>query len=111
MNSPDDITRLEHILESAQEAISFLGDMNKGALQENRMALQAIVRSVEIIGEAAARISPTYRDNHPEILWDRIIGMRNRLVHAYFDIDYELVYSTVKTDLPLLIDQIRKLKS
>lgn len=72
-------------------------------LNSDRMALQAIVRSIEIIGEAAAQITKTYRDEHQEIPWAQIIGMRNRIVHAYFDIDYCFVYGTVHYDLPLLI--------
>ena len=73
------------------------------------MALNAIVRSVEIIGEAASQISEQYRNNHPNVPWAKIIGMRNRLVHGYFDIDYELVFSTVKIDLPILIVQVKQL--
>ena len=107
----DDKARLEHILESAQDAISFLGRMTEDELDNNKMALQAIVRSVEIIGEAASQLSSEYRDNHPSIPWKRIIGMRNRLVHAYFDVDYELVFSTVHSDIPVLIDQIQLLIS
>lgn len=109
MNTPDDKTRLEHMLESARDAVTFLGTKNVQELLKDRMALQAIVRSVEIVGEAAAQITRSYRDKHPEIPWAQIIGMRNRLVHAYFDIDYRFVYSTVHDDLPTLISQIPQL--
>jgi uncharacterized protein with HEPN domain len=107
----DNKTRLEHILESAQDAVSFLGHMTEDELDNNNMALQAIVRCVEIIGEAASQLSSEYRGNHPNIPWDKIIGMRNRLIHAYFDIDYELVFSTVHSDIPILIDQVKLLIS
>jgi uncharacterized protein with HEPN domain len=64
--------------------------LTKAELAENKMALHAIVRAVEIIGEAASQISLEYRNTHPLVPWAKIIGMRNRLMHAYFDIDYEL---------------------
>ncbi len=103
---PDDRTRLMHMLDSANEAIAFLDDMSPEELSTNRMALNAIVRAVEVIGEAAAQMSPEYRAKHPQVPWPRIIGMRNRLIHAYFDIDHQIVYSTVRNDLPALIEQI-----
>ena len=106
MNTLDDKTRLEHMLESARDAVMFLGDKNVQDLLKDRMALQAIVRSVEIIGEAAAQISRPYRDSHPEIPWTQIIGMRNRLIHAYFDIDLDVVWDTVTIAMPKLIEQI-----
>jgi len=73
------------------------------------MVCQAVVRSLEIVGEAAAQISLAYREAHPEVSWSKIIGMRNRIVHAYFDIDYEMVEKTVKLDLPSLIEQLKNL--
>lgn len=78
-------------------------------LSQNRMAIQAIVRSIEIIGEAAANISKKFKNTHPEIPWEKIAGMRNWLIHAYFDIDYDHVWNTVQEDLPVFIPQIKKL--
>lgn len=105
----DNETRLRHMLDAALEAVSFLGDLTSEDLAENRLVCQAVVRSLEIVGEAAAQISQDYRDAHQEIPWHKIVGMRNRLVHAYFEIDYEVVVKTVKQDLPLLIKQLKKL--
>jgi uncharacterized protein with HEPN domain len=107
----DDKARLEHILESAKDAISFLGCMTEDELAQNRMALQAIVRSVEIIGEAASQLTPEFRRKNNHVPWAQIVGMRNRLIHAYFDIDHELVFSTVQADIPILVDQIKHLIS
>jgi uncharacterized protein with HEPN domain len=107
----DDRTRLEHMLQSSTDAISFLGILTENDLAENKMPLQAIVRSVEIIGEAASQISQEFRDSNPDVPWSKIIGMRNRLIHAYFDIDHELVYSTVRVDLPVLVNQVKLLLS
>jgi uncharacterized protein with HEPN domain len=104
----DDKARLEHMLESAKDAISFLGSMTEDELAQNRMALQAIVRSVEIIGEAASQLTPEFRSKNTHVPWAQIVGMRNRLIHAYFDIDHELVFSTVQADIPILVDQIKQ---
>jgi uncharacterized protein with HEPN domain len=70
----DDKARLEHILESAKDAISFLGYMTEDELAQNRMALQAIVRSVEIIGEAASQLTPEIRSKNTHVPWAQIVG-------------------------------------
>lgn len=106
---PDDLTRLRHMLDASVEAVSFLGNIDADGLAENRLVCQAVVRSLEIVGEAASQISLAYRDAHMEVPWHMIIGMRNRIVHAYFDIDYEVVEKTIKQDLPPLIQQLKKL--
>jgi uncharacterized protein with HEPN domain len=105
----DDYTRIRHMADAAEEAVSFLGNLDANDLSNNRLVCQAVVRSLEIIGEAAINISQSYRDNHPEIPWPKIKGMRNRLVHAYFEIDYEVIEKTVKLDLPDLIEILKKL--
>ncbi len=106
---PDDKIRLQHMLDAAQEAITFLQTLKGERLKNNRLVSQAIVRLIEVVGEAAVQISKEYKAAHPELLWAQIIGMRNRIIHAYFDIDYELVENTIKVDFPELIDQLIKL--
>ena len=71
----------------------------------------ALVRALEIVGEAAARISEPTRTGHPEIPWTAIIGMRNRLVHGYFDVDLEIVWRTATESLPALIVTLESLLS
>jgi uncharacterized protein with HEPN domain len=66
----------------------------------------ALLKCVEIIGEAAARVGKSTRTRHPALPWTDIVGMRNRLVHAYFDIDLALLWTTVTDDLPLLIAEL-----
>lgn len=107
----NDKMRLQHMLDAAQEAVSFLDTLKHDTLEHNRLVSQAIVRSIEIVGEAASQLSKEYKENNPELPWAQIIGMRNRIIHAYFDIDYALVESTVKQDLPVLIGQLTKLIS
>jgi uncharacterized protein with HEPN domain len=66
----------------------------------------AIVRLIEIVGEAAANVSPERREEFPDIPWSEIIGMRNRVVHAYFDVNFNIVWNTVTYNLPSLIAQL-----
>lgn len=71
--------------------------------------LRAVERSIEIIGEAARRVTTEYQDGHPEIPWREIIGQRNILAHEYGQIDHNVLYKTVKEDIPTLISQLQNL--
>ena len=75
------------------------------------MLLNALVRSIEVIGEAAVKISPEYKLATPEIPWRKLVGMRNRLIHGYFDIDPDTVWDTTVLDLPPLIERLSALLS
>ncbi len=99
----DDEIRLRHMLDAAREALSFTQGRTRSDLDRDRQLVLALVKDIEIVGEAAARITEPGRRDAPEIPWQRIVGMRNRLVHAYFDIDLEVVWKTVQEDLPQLI--------
>ena len=78
-------------------------------LVTDRMLLFALVRAVEVVGEASSRVSAVARDERPEVPWSAIVGMRNRLVHAYFDVDTELVWKTTHVELPALRAQLQTL--
>ncbi|MDD5525672.1 MAG: DUF86 domain-containing protein [Smithella sp.] len=106
---PDDKIRLQHMLDAAQEAVTFFNSLNGENIGNNRLVSYAIIRLIEVVGEAATQISKEYKNSHQELPWAQIVGMRNRIVHAYFDIDYSLVESTVKHDFPALIKQLEKL--
>ena len=73
------------------------------------MLVMAVLREVEIIGEAAAKLSEETRKAHAEVPWAKIIGMRHRLVHAYFDVDLDRVWDTIDSDLPALVTLLRPL--
>lgn len=90
------------MLDAAREAMSFAAGRSRADLGRDRMLVLAIVKDVEIIGEAAARTTPALQNSHPEIPWAQIIAMRNRLTHAYFDVDLQVVWDTVTDDLPQL---------
>ena len=102
----DDRVWLRHMLDAAKEAIAFAQGETREALDEDRKLLLAIIKSIEIIGEAAARVSESCKATHSQIPWPQIVGMRNRLIHAYFDIDLDRVWDTVIDDIPTLVEQL-----
>jgi len=109
MTEPDDKARMKHMLDAALDANKFLGKATFEELQRDRKLGNAIVRSLEIIGEAAANVTKTTQAKYPEIEWTVIIGMRNRLIHAYFDINYHIVWQTVNENLPPLVEQLHSI--
>jgi uncharacterized protein with HEPN domain len=78
----DDKVRLKHMLEAARDALSFASGRTRQDLETDKMLTFALIRCVEIIGEAATRLTPEFREQHPLLPWGDIIGMRNRLIHA-----------------------------
>ncbi len=98
----DDAYLLDMLL-AAREAGTFIVGLTFPEFKRNRMAQLAILKAVELVGEAASQISPEGKEAHPEIPWAKIIGMRNRLVHGYFNIKLERVWETVQQDLPHLV--------
>lgn len=109
--SKDDLIRMRHMLDAAREAISFAKNKTRNDLDANRMLTLSIVKSVEIIGEAASKVTQKCRDKYKEIPWASVIAMRHRLIHVYFDIDLDRVWDTVTDDLPPLITALEKIIS
>lgn len=104
---------LEHILEAAERATEYVsGIPDANAFESNGIAQDAVVRCIEIVGEAASKIlkaDPAFVSRHPEVPWQQMSAMRNRVIHNYFDIDYEVVWRTAREDLPKLCVQIKAL--
>jgi uncharacterized protein with HEPN domain len=109
--SESDLIRLRHMLDAARDAVQFGAGRNSSDLARDRVLALALVRCIEIIGEAASRVSPDVRATCPEIPWADIVGMRNRLIHAYFEVDLNRVYDTLAADLPPLIVQLERMVS
>jgi uncharacterized protein with HEPN domain len=106
-----DLVRLKHMLDSINAILEFVRDKNRVNLSESRLLSSAIARELEILGEAAGRVSQETQDRYPQLPWRQIIGMRNRLIHAYFDIDYDIIWRTIHQSLPTLQNQIEKVVS
>lgn len=105
----DDRARLAHILEAARKTVSFSTGRTRQDLDSDEMYALAMVRLLEIIGEAATSISPAFKAANPQIPWRQISGTRNRLIHGYFNVDHDIVWQIISGDLPLLIAEITKL--
>lgn len=95
--------------DAAIEAISFATNQSRESLDGDRMLTLALVKEIEIIGEAAGRISAECRAKYPQVPWVQIIGMRNRLTHAYFEVDLDIVWEVVTGDLPSLVMELEKI--
>ena len=97
------------ILIAARQAIEFVEGLTWEEFVASDLHQSAVVRALEIIGEAASRVSQDMRDAYPELPWPQMIGMRHRLIHEYFRVDLATVWDTVRNDLPPLIDQLEPL--
>lgn len=91
------------ILIAAREALEFVAGVTRDEFERSRLHQRAVVKALEMIGEAARRISAETQAAHPGLSWSDMIGMRNRLVHGYFEVDLKKVWDTVQDDLPPLI--------
>jgi len=100
--------RLEHILESIDYIIEFISEIEFENFLKNKMLQFAVVKNLEIIGEASYKLTNDFRENHPEIEWKKIIAMRHILVHGYYDTDETIVWNTAKS-LIAFRDRIRML--
>ena len=111
MYKRDLILLLEDMLDSALKIKRYTKSLNFESFIENEKIVDAVIRNFEIIGEAANRIDPDYRKRNPEIEWKRIRGFRNRIVHDYFGIDYEIVWEIIENYLSELIELLEVLIS
>jgi uncharacterized protein with HEPN domain len=104
----DFIDYLRDILEHAEGAIEFVADMpDSVALESDRRTFWAVIRALEVVGEAARHIPPEFRQSHPGVAWRGMTGMRDKVIHDYFGVDAAVVWRTVKEDLPFLCQSIR----
>jgi uncharacterized protein with HEPN domain len=103
MSQHDDAIRLRHMLDAARQAVAFTQGRSNADLYRDAQLALALTRLVEIIGEAAKNVSAETRVRLPEIPWRAIAGTRDRLVHAYFDVDLERLWQIVAVDLPPLV--------
>ena len=105
----DDSAYLLDMLLAARDGLSFTEGLSYDDFARDRRTQLSVLKAVEIVGEAAAQVSEDTMQAHPAIPWREIVGMRNRLVHAYFDIDLRLVWDTARDDLPELIARFEPL--
>jgi uncharacterized protein with HEPN domain len=100
---------LDHMRQAAEDACGFVEGMDKADFLKDKRTQQAVIMSLVIIGEAATKAMegyPEFAEAHPEVPWRSMRGMRNRIAHGYFDINLDVVWATVQTALPELLEQL-----
>jgi uncharacterized protein with HEPN domain len=105
--SSEDLIRVKHMLDAATKAIAFTSGLTRNDLESSEPLTLALVRLLEILGEAAKNVSEDFRQAHPEIPWRQIGGTRDRLIHGYFDVDLDIIWLIVTSDLPSLIRHLK----
>jgi len=111
MSKRSDDLLLNDILESITKIKLYTSNLNFDSFINDSKTVDAVIRNFEIIGEASNRLSEVFKENNVEIDWFRIIGFRNRIVHDYMGIDFEIVWSIIQNDLDSLLLNIQKIKS
>ena len=102
----NDRARLLHMLEAARHAGEFSAGMTRSSFEQNILRQYALARAVEVVGEAARNVTEEFQMARPEIAWAEITGMRNRLAHAYFDINLDVLWRAVTVEMPALVQKL-----
>lgn len=103
MTQHDPFVSLRHMLDHSREAVGFAVGRTRESLDEDRQLSLVLTRLIEVVGEAANRIPPETRRQWPDVPWRDVVDLRNRLVHAYDDINFDILWTIVQDDLPPLI--------
>jgi uncharacterized protein with HEPN domain len=106
---PSPLDYIRHILDEAAYLTAAASQLTKEAFARNETMKRAFVRSLEVIGEAAKKVPPDFRQRYAHIEWRAMAGMRDRLIHDYFGVDYDIVWDVVTTKMPSLSQQLREI--
>ena len=109
MSETKDLVRLRYMFDAARKALEMSKGCDRESLDRDEKLSLALLRLLEIIGEASRKISVQFQQDHPVIPWHEIAGTRNRLIHGYFDIDLDVVWTIISEDLPMLVSQLETL--
>ncbi|MFN4173715.1 MAG: DUF86 domain-containing protein [Parachlamydiaceae bacterium] len=111
MSSRDWKFRIQDILNSIEKIESYISGLTYSQFKTNSLIIDAVVRNIEVIGEASKSIPKSFRSKHPQIPWDQIGAMRNILIHEYFGVDTKIVWNTAKKDLHTLKKQLNNIQN
>jgi len=106
MTPPDDRIRIRHMRDAVDKVLRYTEGSSRQGLQDDEMLRLAITKLVEIVGEAAKRVSEPTRNAHPSVPWSAAARMRDRLTHHYFDVDLDVLWATITEDFPPLLDAL-----
>lgn len=102
---------LNHIIESCENVEEFSKGLDRKGLDKNRLKQSAIIRELEIVGEAVKNLPISFATKYPYVEWSKIAGMRDKLIHHYFGVDLDKIWEVIKSDLPTLKKEVEKILS
>ena len=100
---------LQDIVEAADRIASYIEGMTRSAFEADQMRIDAVIRNLQIIGEAVKKIPGSIRERYPNIPWQEIAALRNRVTHVYFDVNLDITWDVVQFELPMLKAQIQQI--
>ena len=106
MSRDADLTRVQHMAEAAREIQTYVAGRSLATVRSDQPLKHLIIRNLEIMGEAASRVSAEFREEYPDVPWRDMVDLRNRLIHVYFDLDVEIIWATAREDIPVLLPQL-----
>ncbi len=109
MKKRDDSVYLKDIFDAINQIGIYMQGVDRAAFDNDHLRQDAVIRQIEIIGEASRNISPQFQAQHPEIPWSMVIGMRHKIVHDYFEVDIPTIWDTVNNDLPALKELVSRI--
>lgn len=109
MKERDDLPYLKHMLDAVARIESYVADVEEAEFLANTEKQDAIIRQLQVLGEAVKRLSQDLRAAYPEVPWREVAGMRDKLVHDYFGVDLSFVWVTATKDIPALKPKIRRM--
>ena len=109
MSPKNEHVYIQHMIDNSNKAISFVKEISREDFDNDEKLRLALTHLLQIIGEAARRVSPEFRENHPQIPWKEIVGMRSKVVHDYLNVDEDMIWSTIKYDLAPLVLELEKI--
>ena len=106
MSRHDPLVRVRHMLDHAREAVAMVRNRSRTDLDTDRMLNLALVRLMEIVGEAAAWVPAEFQSRYPQVPWRDVADLRNRLIHGYDTINFDILWTIIRDDLPPLVEQL-----